>query len=199
MASVDESKSAPPLPEDEGGDEDEDEDPLVRDAGWAAGSVGTVTLGVDTVGVGIVTGGLGGLGTFGRCTGVLGFRRDGAFSLRGTSHVAFNVARAALSRWETPLGSFRPGGEGAEGADPPLEASVHSEVAWKAVASATAYGPPWLPNDALPEALPGQRASAYWGCWKWDAAAVCPTGPVSKGLDVPSADGELSMAEWASE
>ncbi len=76
------------------------------------------------------------------------------------------------------------------------EASEASAVALNSLASATADGCPCVPYVALPESLPGQRASAYCGCWKLPAAAVCPIGPVSAGLAVPSANGELSTWAW---
>jgi hypothetical protein len=184
-ARVDDSNAAPPLP-------DEDDVVVVWDAKDVLGT-GTLTVGVVTVGVGTVGVVTVGVVTFGTGTGTLG--GVGAFSLRGTSHFAFHAARAAPSLRESAFGRAMPGG------DVPFEpeASEHSAVALKEVAAATAYGPPWFPNDALPEFLSGQRASAYCGCWKWVAAAVCPMGPVSAGLAVPSANGELSTAEWASE
>jgi hypothetical protein len=80
----------------------------------------------------------------------------------------------------------------------PCEAFDASAVARYSLADAVAYGSPGFPYVALPVS-PGQRASAYCGCWKWPAAAVCPRGPVSNGLAVPWANGELSTCEWAIE
>src|SRR5581483_11625475 len=115
--------------------------------------------------------------------------------LSGAAHLAFQAASATLKRRLKPFGACMP-----LGAPPDDEASWHSAVASYSLAWATAYGPPLLPNDSLSVACePGQRASAYWGCEKLPAAAVWPSGPVSNGLDVPSANGELSTCAWAIE
>jgi hypothetical protein len=145
-----------------------------------------VAVGVETVGVGIGFGAL-----------VIGVVRVGAglSKPRRTPHFAFHSASVCRSLRSNPLGAAIL----VDDALVPLnecQASEASAVALNSLASATAYGCPWVPYVALPELLPGQRASAYCGCWKLPAAAVCPIGPVSAGLAVPWAKGALSTCVW---
>src|SRR4051794_1415501 len=165
---------------------DDSEREGVNCCGAAPGTDGTVTDGTvatpPTVTVGVVT-----VGTV--PIGGVAFGGAGGFRPSGTSHFAFHASRARSRRRSNPFGS-------ASLPDPvgplkPLDAAEASAVALNSPASAVAYGLPCSPYVALPE-FPGQRASAYWGCWKFPAAAVCPMGPVSAGLAVPSANGALS-------
>ena len=144
----------------------------------------TGATGVGTVAAGIVTVGF--------------FRpRDGFFRPRGTANFAFQAASVCRSLRSNPLGVANLVDDGALIPLNEFEASSASAVALNSPASATADGCPFVPYVALPESLsPGQRASAYCGCWKFPAATVCPIGPVSAGLAVPSANGELSTCVW---
>jgi hypothetical protein len=151
------------------------------------GSCGVVTLGGLTGELGTVTG----------ADGVVAF--GVAFVIpRGPLHFVFHVASAWLSRLSKPKGTASVFVPFAPGPLKLFEGSEASAFARLLSAAEAAYGPPWLPYVAS-SGPPGHRASAYWGCWKLPAAAVCPTGPVSKGLAVPSANGELSTCEWAIE
>src|SRR5579859_5519852 len=161
--------------------------------GGAMGTPPTVAVGVETDGAGT---GIGvGIGIGGLVAGAVSVGTD-RLSPRRPPHFAFQPASICRSLRSNPLGAANL--VGALGSLNGFEASDASALALNSPADASAYGCPWVPYVALPES-PGQRASAYCGCWKLPAAAVCPIGPVSAGLAVPSANGELSTCVCAIE